>query len=109
MCISIFFCTFARKFAQKGENAMENEIYSILDGEPLPEVGKTRLAEYKAIEKEVDAEAERLTREELGMPEDQWWFGSCHTFWKHKKRILREKYHMRWRSPQDLNPETCFD
>ena len=109
MRISKIFRTFARKFAQKGENTMENDIYSTLDGEPLSEVGKSRLAEYKAIEKEVDAEAERLTREELGMPEDQWWFGSCHTFWKHKKRILREKYHMRWRSPQDLNPETCFD
>ena len=36
-------------------------------------------------------------------------FGSCHTFWKHKKRILREEYHMIWRSPQDLNPECCFD
>ena len=75
----------------------------------VDEVAKSRLAEYKAIEKEVDAEAERLTREELGMSEDQWWFGSCHTFWKYKKRILREKYHMRWRSPQDLNPTTCFD
>ena len=75
----------------------------------IDEVAKSRMAEYKAIEKEVDAEAERLTREEFGMPEDEWWFGSCHTFWKHKKRILREKYHMRWRSPQDLNPETCFD
>ena len=107
--ISKFFRTFARKFAQKGENTMEDITYSTLDGEPLQEVGKSRLAEYKAIEKEVDAEAERLTREELGMPEDQWWFGSCHTFWKHKKRILREKYHMRWRSPQDLNPESCFD
>lgn len=53
--------------------------------------------------------AQRLTREKLGMPEDEWWFGSCHTFWKHKKRILREKYHMRWRSPQDLNPYSCFD
>lgn len=88
---------------------MENTDYCTLDKESLPEVGKTRLAEYKAIEKEVDAEAEHLTREELGMPEDQWWFGSCHTFWKYKKHILREKYHMCWRSPQDLNPETCFD
>jgi len=41
----------------------------------LPEVGKTRLAEYKAIKKKVDAKAERLTREELNMPKDEWWFG----------------------------------
>ena len=40
----------------------------------LPEVGKTRLAEYKAI-----------------------------------RPLLREEYHMIWRSPQDLNPECCFD
>jgi len=48
------------KFGAERRNAMEE----------LQEVGKSRLAEYKAIEKEVDAEAERLTREELGMPED---------------------------------------
>ena len=75
----------------------------------LPEVSPRRLAEFRAIEKDVDAEAERRTRQQLGMPEGEWWFGSCHTFWKHKKRILRDEYHMIWRSPQDLNPETCFD
>ena len=90
-------------------SAMENNIYSPLDREPLPEVGKTRLAEYNAIRKMVDAKAERLTGKELNMPKDEWWFGSCHTFWKHKKKILRVEYHMIWRSPQDLNPETCFD
>lgn len=73
------------------------------------EVGKSRIAEYKRIEKEVDERAEQLTREELGMKEGEWWFGSCHTFWKHKKKILRAEYRMIWRSPQDLNPETCFD
>lgn len=75
----------------------------------IDEVAKSRLAEYKAIRKKVDAKAERLTRKELNMPKDEWWFGSCHTFWKHKKKILREEYHMIWRSPQDLNPYTCFD
>ena len=73
------------------------------------EVGKSRLAEYKAICKKVDAKAKQLTRKELNMPEGEWWMGSCHTFWEHKKRILREEYHMIWRCPQDLNPETCFD
>jgi len=85
------------------------EDIAILDFKELPEVGKTRLKEYKAIRKEVDARAKRLTHKELNMPNDQWWLGSCHTFWKHKKRILREEYHMIWRSPQDLNPHCCFD
>lgn len=73
------------------------------------EVGKSRLAEYRAIRRKVDAKAKRLTRKELGMPEGEWWFGACHWYWDHKKRILREEYYMRWRSPQDLNPGTCFD
>ena len=48
-------------------STMENNIYSPLDREPLPQVGKTRLTEYKAVKKKVDAKAERLTRKELNM------------------------------------------
>ena len=70
---------------------------------------KSRLKEYRNIRAKVDAKAKRRTRKELGMPNDQWWFGSCHTSWKHKKKILRKEYHMIWRSPQDINPECCFD
>lgn len=73
------------------------------------EVAPSRLAEYIAIENEVDERARQLTRAELGIPEGEWRMGACHWFWKHKKRILREQYHMRWRSPQDLNPYSCFD
>lgn len=69
------------------------------------EVGKSRLAEYKSIEKKADAKAQRRTIKEIG----SMGFGSCHTFWKHKKKILREEYHIRWRSPQDLNPGVLFD
>lgn len=51
---------------------MENIIDSLLDKEPLPEVGKSRWAEYKAIRKKVDAKAKRLTRKELNIPKDEW-------------------------------------
>ncbi len=88
---------------------MKNTDYCTLDKWQLPEVAKSRLKEYRNIRAKVDAKAKRRTRKELGMPKDEWWFGSCHTFWKHKKKILREEYHMIWRSPQDLNPECCFD
>ena len=69
------------------------------------EVSPKRLAEYRAIRRKVDAKAQRRTIKEIG----SMGFGSCHTFWKHKKKILREEYHMRWRSPQDLNPGVLFD
>lgn len=73
------------------------------------EVGKSRLAEYLRIEKEVDDRAQQLTREELGIPEGEWCMGACHTFWAIKKQILREEYGIIWRSPQDLHPDCMFD
>jgi len=75
----------------------------------LHEVSPKRLAEYKAIKKKVDAQAKRLTHKEMNMPADQWWMGACHTYWAIKKRILRDEYHMVWRSPADLNPGVLFD
>ena len=35
-------------------------------------------------------------------------FGSCHTFWHLKKEKLKVKG-INWRSPSELNPNTCFD
>ena len=76
---------------------------------PDCEVSPKRLAEFKAIEKEVDERAAKLTRQKYCMPDDQWWDGVCYDFWDFKKRILLEEYHMRWRSPADLNPHCIFD
>ena len=73
------------------------------------EVSPKRLEEYNSIVDEVDQRARALMSEEMGMPEDCLFMGSCHVFWKHKKRILRTEYHMIWRSPQDLNPTWHFD
>ena len=75
----------------------------------LHEISPKRLAEYKAIKRKVDARAQRLTENELGIPKGESMFGSCHTFWKHKKQILRNESHMIWRSPEDLNSGWCFD
>lgn len=73
------------------------------------EVSPRRLAEYESIRDKVDERAMQLAREELGISGDGWYMGMCHVFWKHKKIILRSEYRMIWRSPQDLNPECCFD
>ena len=73
------------------------------------EVSPRRLAEYESIKDKVDERAMQLAREELGISGDGWYMGMCHVFWKHKKHILKSEYKMIWRSPQDLNPEYCFD
>ena len=35
--------------------------------------------------------------------------GYCHSLWSVKKRILKEKYQVEWRSPGEMNPEVKFD
>ena len=35
--------------------------------------------------------------------------GFIHLFWATKEQILKEKYGISWRSPEDLNPNTSFD
>ncbi|MBC8191626.1 MAG: hypothetical protein H8E18_04550 [FCB group bacterium] len=35
--------------------------------------------------------------------------GACHILWERQKKILLEKYGIKWRSPGDMNPETMFD
>ncbi len=35
--------------------------------------------------------------------------GICHYIWREKKRILKEKYGIDWRSPAEMNPRVRFD
>ena len=35
--------------------------------------------------------------------------GFCHRHWEEKKRILQEKYGIRWKSPADMNPDIFYD
>ncbi len=58
--------------------------------------------QYKAIEDEL----EQAIEDEIGSGSYR---GKCHLYWHTKKRILREKYHMEWHSPAELNPRVKFD
>lgn len=35
-------------------------------------------------------------------------FGSCHTYWSYMEEYLSARGH-KWRSPSELNPNTCYD
>jgi len=53
------------------------------------------------------AQAEAAAERELGdRPQGM---GFCHTFWRTKKRILREEFRVHRRTPAELNPEVRFD
>jgi hypothetical protein len=36
-------------------------------------------------------------------------FGGCHMLWITKKRILKDKYGVDWRTPAEMNPHIIFD
>ena len=60
-------------------------------------------AEYKAVIKDVEKELDRLLKDKpKGM-------GFCHIYWYEKKKILKEKYGIEWKSPAVMNPGVMFD
>jgi hypothetical protein len=67
-------------------------------------VEKTR--RYKRIEAELEAELERIMKEQYG----DIGLGSCYIYWSLKKELLRKKYKIWfWRSPAELNRHIRFD
>lgn len=35
--------------------------------------------------------------------------GFCHVVWATQKKILKEKYNVEWKTPQEMNPDILFD
>lgn len=58
--------------------------------------------EFLAVEPEV----ERLVREETG---EGGWTGFCHTYWAVRKRILKERFGIEWKSIDDRFPGLLID
>ena len=58
--------------------------------------------EYIMVKEEVD----RLVEEEIGSHRC---LGYCFMYWSAKKRILKEKYGIDWKTPCELNPDVLFD
>lgn len=72
------------------------------------EVSPKRLAEYRAIRRKVDARAKRLACKDWGLDVSEYSAMCLFSFWEHKKRILRDEYHMVWRSDGDLHPDRLY-
>jgi len=60
---------------------------------------------FKAILDTVmtEVENELANHEMKGQP------GFCHFIWARKKRILKEKYGLDWRTPRERNPMNFYD
>ena len=80
--------------------------------QPEPRIGPDGLW-YDPIEDDPNvkpllraAEKEAKSAEELQGPRR---FGWVHGYWSVKKRILKEKYGIDWRTPAEMNPKMAFD
>lgn len=64
----------------------------------------------KKIEPEVDKELIALNLLKIDdNGKKDYALGSCNVTWEIQKRILKEKYNVDWKSPQDKNPNIHFD
>lgn len=60
-------------------------------------------AVYQEVIKDVEKELDELLKDK---PRSM---GFCHIYWYEKKRILKEKYGIEWKSPALMNPHVRFD
>ncbi len=57
--------------------------------------------------KEMAAQVEKEVRQQ--MEKNHQLMGTCHSVWKLKKEIFKNKYGIEWLSPAELNPTVNFD
>jgi len=60
---------------------------------------------YKNIFESIDAETTSALEKRHIFPQ----LGYCHAFWDMKKKILKRKYRLDWKSPSEINPSTSYD
>lgn len=54
-------------------------------------------------------EAEREAEAEVKALGDLPRWGVCHMLWARQKRILKDKYGIKWRTPAEMNQNILFD
>ena len=69
---------------------------------------KTKKA-LEEIQNDVDKELMDLDLLKIENGKKIYAIGSCHAKWSIQKRMLKEKYNIDWKSPQDKNPHINFD
>ena len=64
-------------------------------------------SEKQLKNKKIFKEVEAILKEEFkGRPNT---IGLCHKIWARKKRLLKERYNIDWKTPAELNPDITFD
>lgn len=89
-------------FDKKLTQALEKKYPCVFDEMGGGWVAPTQRAKYREVEAQVESEVEQDAGENYGYFD--------HTNWlQAKKRLLREKYHINWRTPLECYPYTMWD
>jgi hypothetical protein len=91
---------FTMLFISGALSCAQNEASSDLQHDPIENDPR-----YKAIIEQVDQEIEASLKKDNKYGE----MGSCYMFWAQKKKILKERYNIDWKSPSEMNPQVLFD
>ena len=84
------------------------------EGRPEPKKRGTSGLYYDPIEEdpryaEVFSKIDAEVNEALGITSKGGGRGYIHVIWETKKRLLKHKYNIDWRTPAELNPHVMFD
>lgn len=65
--------------------------------------------EYKRVIAEVNQEVNQEVDRFMEEHHNKVLLGACHIDWAAKKRILKDKHDIDWKTPAEMNPIVCFD
>ena len=80
--------------------------YSSTNDEVISFKNKEKFIDKNYKYSTIKDELEELIVKEIGRGG---YLGYCHLYWATKKRILKEKYSLDWKSPAELNPHILYD
>lgn len=80
--------------------AKDNKHESRIKHDPIEDDPK-----YEQIFKTIDAEITEILKDDP----DRDHMGFVHIFWRTKKKLLKERYGIEWKSPGVMNPQIIFD
>ncbi len=89
-----------RQFCEEGRTEPKKRGASGLYYDPIEEDPR-----YAEVFSKIDAEVD----EALGITTKGGGRGYIHVIWETKKRLLKHKYNIDWRTPAELNPHVMFD
>lgn len=64
--------------------------------------------QFKAIKRKIERDV-KAAMEKDGLPSKAAFMGWCYHYWGYKKEILKSKYGIEWKSPDEMNPNILYD